>query len=98
MKITGLELCHISIPFVRPYKLSKHYGTLVDAQAVILRLHTDEGVVGLGEADPMNPFTEETPGTVMAVMRDVVAPALLGLDPLRIAHIESLLEKPSMAT
>jgi L-alanine-DL-glutamate epimerase-like enolase superfamily enzyme len=92
MKITGLELCHISMPFVRPYKLSKHYGTLVDAHAVILKLHTDEGVVGLGEADPMNPFTEETPGTVMAVMRDVIAPVLLGLDPLRIAHIESLLE------
>ena len=54
MKITRLELFHISIPFVQPYKLSKVYGTLVNADAVILKIHTDEGIVGWGEADPMH--------------------------------------------
>jgi len=43
MKITALELFHISIPFARPYKLSKVYGTRYDAEAVILKVHTDEG-------------------------------------------------------
>ena len=50
MKITGLELFHISIPFAVPYKLSKVYGTLVNAEAVILKVHTDQGIVGWGEA------------------------------------------------
>lgn len=68
MKITGLELFYISIPFAQPYRLSKVYGTLENAQAVIIKLHTDEGLIWLGEADPMNPFTEEIPATVMAVL------------------------------
>ena len=93
MKITGLELFDISIPFAQPYRLSKIYGTLENARAVIVKLHTDEGIVGLGEADPMNPFTEETTATVMVVLRDIVAPHLLGTDPARISRIEHRLDQ-----
>jgi muconate cycloisomerase len=93
MKITSLELFHISIPFVRPYRLSKTYGTLTHAHAVIFKVHTDEGIVGLGEADPMNPFTEETPASVMVVTRDAMAPHLIGQDPTRITILESTLDR-----
>jgi len=93
MKITELELFHIAIPFVEPYKLSKVYGTLDDAHAVILKMRTDKGIIGLGEADPMNPFTEETPGSVMAVLRDQIGPLLIGRDPTQIACIESFLDQ-----
>ena len=93
MKITGLELFHISIPFSQPYKLSKVYGTLVNADAVIVKLHTDAGIVGFGEADPKNPFTEETPGTVMAVLHDQIAPQIIGADPTSIGQIEFDLER-----
>lgn len=92
MKITALELFHISIPFSRPYKLSKVYGTRYDAEAVILKVHTDEGIVGLGEADPLNPFTDETPATVMVVVRDLIAPHLIGRNPTHINAIESDLD------
>jgi muconate cycloisomerase len=92
MKITALELFHISIPFARPYKLSKVYGTRYDAEAVILKVHTDEGIVGLGEADPLNPFTDETPATVMIVIRDLIAPHLIDRNPSRITAIESDLD------
>ena len=93
MKITGLELFHISIPFAKPYKLSKLYGTRYDAEAVILKIHTDEGIVGLGEADPLNPFSEETPATVMVVTRDHLAAQLIGRHPDHIAAIESNLDQ-----
>ena len=92
MKITRLELFHIAIPFAKPYRLSKAYGTLTDAHAVILKVHTDGGVVGLGEADPLNPFTEETPGTVMAIMRDVIGPCLLGQDPTQVGSLAAVLD------
>ncbi len=92
MKINGLELYQISIPFAEPYRLSKIYGTLHDAQAVIVKLETDEGLVGLGEADPMNPFTEESPESTMAVLGDIIAPNLLGRDPREIARLESNLD------
>ena len=92
MKITGVELFHISIPFAKPYKLSKVYGTRFDAEAVILKVHTDVGIVGLGEADPLNPFSEETPATVMVVTRDHLAPQLIGRNPSHITAIESNLD------
>jgi muconate cycloisomerase len=92
MKITNIELSQISIPFAQPYKLSKTYGTLYEAHAVIFRVFTDEGIVGLGEADPMSPFTAETPASVMNITRDVIAPHLIGQDPKRIAIVESTLD------
>lgn len=93
MKISGIELFHIAIPFAKPYRLSKTYGTLHEAHAVIFKLHADEGIIGLGEADPMNPFTEETPGTVMSITRDVIAPLVLGRDSNQIPTIESILDR-----
>ena len=93
MRINKLELHHISIPFKVPYRLSKAYGTLDKAGAVILKMHTDKGIIGLGEADPMNPFTAETAGTVMAVVRAVMAPLLLGRDPMQVNRLEALLDR-----
>jgi len=93
MKITAIELFHISLPFAKPYSLSKVYGTLVNAEAVIVKVHTDTGIAGFGEADPMNPFTEETPGTVMAVIRDQMALQLIGSDPTAVAMIDARLDR-----
>jgi L-alanine-DL-glutamate epimerase-like enolase superfamily enzyme len=92
MKITGLELFHIAIPFAKPYHLSKVYGTRYDAESVILKIHTDEGILGLGEADPWNPFSDETPASVMVLTRDMIAPQLIGKDPIHISVLESHLD------
>jgi len=93
MKITVLELFHISIPFAEPYHLSKLYGTLHDAHAVLLKIHTDKGIIGLGEADPMIPFTKESPDDVMTVINETIAPYLIGQDPARIAMLEADLDR-----
>ena len=93
MKIAALELFHISIPFAKPYHLSKRYGTLHDAHAVILKIHTDKGIIGLGEADPMVPFTKESPDDVMTVTNETIAPYLIGQDPARIAMLEADLDR-----
>jgi muconate cycloisomerase len=93
MKISRIKLFQISIPFAEPYRLSKVYGTLHHAQAVIVKIETDEGLAGLGEADPMMPFTEESPKSAMAVIRDVIAPDLIGQDPLKLNQLESNLDQ-----
>jgi len=93
IRITHLELNWITVPFAKPYALSKRYGTLSSAQAVIVKVHTNQGLVGLGEADPMNPFTEETPATVCAVMRDHIAPVILGRDPTQIGALEMAMDE-----
>ena len=78
MRITRLEIFHVVIPFVEPYHLSRVYGTQHEAHAVVLKVHTEDGIVGLGEADPLLPFTESTPTAVIATLRDLIAPRLLG--------------------
>ena len=80
MKISAIDLWHIKSPLKRPYHLSKVYGTLTHAQAVFLRITTEDGREGWGEADPQPPFTEEWPGGVMLFLGDLAAPRLVGRD------------------
>ncbi len=81
MKVTRIEAHHVTLPLVAPYKLSRRYGTVTHAQAVITRVMTDDGLVGIGEANPMPPFTEETWGGVFAALEHHLGPLLLGSDP-----------------
>ena len=64
MKITALETIRL-----------EEFGNLI-----FLRLHTDEGIVGLGE-------TFIGPKSVEAYLHETVAPKLIGEDPLRIEAI-----------
>lgn len=77
MKITEVE----AIPFAIPYKKPLHFasGEVHAAEHVLVRVHTDEGLVGVAEAPP-RPFTYgETQESVLAVIRGVFAPAIVGM-------------------
>lgn len=80
MRIVALDLWHVRSPLTKAYPLSKLYGTLTHAEAVFLRLTTEDGLVGWGEADPNMPFTEESHGGVMLFLEQAVAPRLIGRD------------------
>ncbi len=92
MKVKRIEAHHITLPLIAPYKLSKKYGTVTHAQAVITRVHTDDGLVGIGEANPMPPFTEETWGGVFAALERHLGPLLLGADPRDITALNALFD------
>jgi L-Ala-D/L-Glu epimerase len=51
MRIERTELVPFALPFVRPYVTAR--GSLERREMILVRLHTDEGVVGLGEAVPL---------------------------------------------
>ncbi len=80
MKIIGLEAFHLRVRFVVPYKLSKLYGTVTHSDAVVIRVRTDDGLVGFGEANPHPQFNGETASGLLALFRDTLGPALLGLE------------------
>jgi len=86
MKITKIEAFHVSVPLAKPYVLSKRYGTLYSNHAVIAKIHTDEGICGYGEANPMPPFTGETWGSIFAAVKEYLGPCLLGQSPLDITR------------
>jgi len=85
MKITRLEAGAVRMQLAEPYTIA--YETVDHAANVFLRIETDRGVTGSGCAAPDLAITGERPEDVLKAMRDVVAPAVRGSDPLRIAFL-----------
>ena len=50
--VTGFEVVPYALPFREPYTTAR--GTLKRREMVLLRVHTSEGLVGLGEAVPLS--------------------------------------------
>ena len=67
------------------------------ARRVTLKLHTDEGIIGLGEASTLLPNrTGETADVIAVVLKNHLCPLLIGEDPLQIQNIEAKLRTASM--
>jgi L-alanine-DL-glutamate epimerase-like enolase superfamily enzyme len=92
MKISGLELFRICVSMAKPYHLSKVLGTRNETQAIILKIHTDDGLVGLGEANPSLLVAGESPAGVMVMFKEYLGPMLLGADPLAMSQLEIALD------
>lgn len=95
MKIVSIDIFHLKVPLKQPYKLSKAVGTILVTEPIVVRVNTDEGVIGFGETDPLLPFTEETPSTVKVLIQEVLAPALIGLDPIELNRINKVMDSAS---
>lgn len=79
MKITRVEAIPFAIPYTKPLRFAS--GEVHVAEHVLVRVHTDQGLVGTAEAPP-RPFTYgETQASIIAILEDVLAPAVEGLSP-----------------
>ena len=80
MKITRVEAIPFAIPYLKPLRFAS--GEVNTAEHVLVRVHTDDGLVGTAEALP-RPFTYgETQASIMAIINGVFAPQIVGLTPL----------------
>ncbi|MCE3245447.1 MAG: enolase superfamily enzyme related to L-alanine-DL-glutamate epimerase, partial [Arthrobacter sp.] len=78
MKIAAIEAIPYSIPYRHPLHFAS--GSVHEADHVLVRLRTDDGVVGLADTPP-RPYTYgETQKSIVAVVQDVFAPQLIGVD------------------
>jgi L-alanine-DL-glutamate epimerase-like enolase superfamily enzyme len=78
MKITEVEAIPFAIPYVKPLQFAS--GEVHVAEHVLVRVTTDDGVVGEAEAPP-RPFTYgETQRGIIAVLEGIFAPQVIGLD------------------
>ncbi len=93
MHIAKIEAFAVQLELVKPYLTADYKGQgIAEKACVVLRLTTDTGLTGLGEADPFPTFTYESPETVMQMIRLYLVPALLGLDPRNIAHLHAVMD------
>jgi len=77
VKITAVEAIPFAIPYTKPLKFAS--GEVHAAEHVLVRVHTDDGIVGIAEAPP-RPFTYgETQAGIIAVITGVFTPQLVGL-------------------
>jgi L-alanine-DL-glutamate epimerase-like enolase superfamily enzyme len=92
MKITRLESRILEIPVKNPYVYS--HGVLKAFRNVLVWVHTDEGVVGIGEASfvPGGGVSEETPESTKPIIDRYLAPEVLGEDPFDVARIHQKMD------
>ncbi|MEV6901599.1 enolase C-terminal domain-like protein [Amycolatopsis sp. NPDC051372] len=91
MKVTEIEAIPFAIPYRKPLRFAS--GEVDTAAHILVRVHTDEGLVGTAEAPP-RPFTYgETQGSIKAVIDSVFAPQLLGMSPLAREAVHAKLDR-----
>ncbi len=80
MKIASIDLIPVSVPLDKPMRMS--HVTLHATGNVLVRVESDRGVVGWGEAVEAIDVTGENQGRIVAAL-EAIAPRLTGEDPLR---------------
>lgn len=90
MKITNLEIIPLCIPIKSERLLG--VGALKKIENIIIRIQTDNGLVGIGEASPWEVFSENSK-SVYAVLKDYITPAIIGKNPFNIEEIMKHLDK-----
>jgi muconate/chloromuconate cycloisomerase len=90
MEISKVELFPVSLPLKHPYSISG--GPVKTLDHLVVKIHTTEGIVGLGEASPLPQYSDETQEGIIIALRKYLVPAILGQDPLEISSILGRME------
>ncbi|MEU4893228.1 enolase C-terminal domain-like protein [Streptomyces sp. NPDC044780] len=91
MKIVKVEAIPFAIPYAKPLKFAS--GEVHTADHVLVRVHTDEGLIGTAEAPP-RPYTYgETQESIVAVIGKIFAPQILGMTPLEREAVHARLDR-----
>lgn len=78
MRIAKIELGEVRIPLVTPFKTALR--TVDSVNDIVVRITADDGREGFGEAPATAVITGDTKGSVVAAVRDFIAPAITGMD------------------
>ncbi|MDR1802425.1 MAG: dipeptide epimerase [Treponema sp.] len=88
MRIKNIEFRKLRILLSGTFKVA--FGEINYSENVLLRITTDEGITGYGEAAPLAFVTGETPESVIAIL-EMLRPGLIGLNPLAVDDIHSII-------
>lgn len=91
MKIKSINLYAIHLPLHEPFVVSYH--TYNYMPSVIVKIETDEGIVGYGEGVADEHVTGETWEGTFQIIKNTLGPALLGRNPMEMEKIHELMDK-----
>jgi L-alanine-DL-glutamate epimerase-like enolase superfamily enzyme len=85
MKITSCEIFPVKLTLEKPFSIA--YMTIDHTINVFIRIHTDEGITGLGCGGHDQEVTGENGQTIEKALRQTAEPLLIGEDPLATAFL-----------
>lgn len=91
MKITAIHLYAIHLPLHQPFVISYH--TYHFMPSIIIKIETDEGITGYGEAVADEHVTGETWEGTYQIIKNTLAPAVLGHNPMEIERLHDVMNK-----
>ena len=89
MKITDIKAEKVRIELTVPFRVA--FAEINYSENLLLKVSTDEGIDGYGEAAPMPFVTGETIDSVISVI-NMIRPGLIGMDPMDIEKIHELMD------
>jgi L-alanine-DL-glutamate epimerase-like enolase superfamily enzyme len=92
MKITGISIGKLIIPLKRPFKTALRQVTT--AEDIVIKVHTDEGITGLGSAPATVVITGDSHKSAAEAIQNTILPAIIGMD---IDHRETILQRIQMS-
>ena len=93
MKITHVETYPVRIPLKPERRMVSALGRHEVSQYLLVRLGTDAGVEGVGEATVMPRWSGETVWGAKAVVERVLAPVVVGCDPADTREIDRRMDQ-----
>ncbi|GAA5187237.1 dipeptide epimerase [Rugosimonospora acidiphila] len=96
MKITDIVGTVVRAEYRPEYRKDKRFYVKDEVQAnVIVQVHTDEGVVGIGEAAHTPGLYGETAAATVGGI-ELLKSGLVGLDPLELTHANAVMDRYSL--
>ena len=92
MKITSITVYQASLPLEYPYWLSGGRLKFEVLDATLVKLETDEGLIGWGEGTPWGHTYVPAHGPGIRAGIETMAPFLLGLNPQKVLEVERAMD------
>ena len=90
MIIKEIEIYAIHLPLHEPFIIS--YGRYDTMPSIIVKMTTDTGHIGYGEAVADDHVTGESWESTYAVLKNTLAPKLIGMNPVQMEKIHALMD------
>ena len=92
MIIHSIETFSVAVPLTKPFKTALR--TVTIAESVFVKVTTEDGLAGWGEAPPTHVITGDSMGSIQYAIENVIGPQMLGLD---LRHSERVFQKLNRA-
>jgi muconate cycloisomerase len=92
LRITKVESIPVRVPLKAAMVTKTAHGDHHTSDYVIVKVHTDKGFVGLGEATVSALWSGETSRSCVAALDDLIGPALIGADPTQITALRQRMD------